>query len=123
MVGIDYYREVWHGSYDGADLNVLISRAELIVSCAISDSGYTLNTIPTGLQENVKSAICAQIDHIGSCGGSEAISENAIASASLGGYSYSLADGGKATSAADLCSLSLRLLRTSGLLYKGVSIL
>ncbi|MBE6855877.1 MAG: hypothetical protein E7500_00395 [Ruminococcus sp.] len=124
---LDFYKNVWHGSFDGADeeLTQLLSRASDIVDNAICMSGYTVSTVPEIYGERVKKAICVQTDHIIFLGGIESITEGSYSSVSLGKFSYSDNASGesKNSSATSLCDLAENYLLPTGLLYRGVSVL
>ena len=62
MVDPAYYKDSWHGGFDGSeeDLRILLSRASDAVDASITMSGYTVNTAPDAVAENVKKAVCAQ---------------------------------------------------------------
>lgn len=56
MVDPAYYKDSWHGSFDGSEeeLRILLSRAADAVNIAITMSGYTVHTVPDMVAENVK---------------------------------------------------------------------
>lgn len=122
----EFYHDVWGGDFGGSDeeLTALLSRAEIIVNNAVMMSGVTVETAPETLQKPLFSAVCAQADYIAENGGISALSEsNSGGSVSLGKFSYS---GGNAEGGGSLCGLcpqAASLLESTGLLYKGVSVL
>ena len=61
MMDSAYYKDNWHGSFDGSEeeLRILLSRAADAVNIAITMSGYTVNTAPDAVAEYVKKAVCA----------------------------------------------------------------
>ena len=124
-VTAEFYRDKWHGGFGGyvgsdEELNVLLSRASDIVNNAVFLSGFTVDTVPSQLDEQVKKAVCAQADYIDSSGGVEAMGESVATSVSLGGFSYSGSDGG--ASACTLCRQAESYLLPTGLLCRGVSV-
>ncbi len=128
MIGAEYYKTQWGGSFDGSDeeLAVLLSSAAQVVESAIYPSGFTADTIPPVWQERYNMAVCAQADYIEAQGGIAALSESGIGgSVTIGKFSYSGgSEGGSAEGAAcSLCLMAQTFLRPTGLLYKGVDVL
>ncbi len=122
----EFYLNIWKGTFSGTseELSQLLSRAEDIVNNAIYLSGYTVETAPEIMKENVMKAVCAQADFIEEGGGTAALTEFPVSSVTLGKFSYSAASGGDAEeSSASLCSLARCYLVPTGLFYKGVSAL
>ena len=123
---LDFYKTEWYGSFDGTDeeLSKLLSCASDIVDHAIYMSGYTVEQVPESVRIPVYKAVCAQADHIESCGGVESLTEGGYSSVTLGKFSYSGASAGEqSSSAASLCTMAQDYLMPTGLLYRGVAVL
>ncbi len=117
-----YYTDTWHGNFDGSaeDLTVLLSRAVDVINIAITMSGYTVNTAPDVVAENVKKAVCAQADYIDAQGGvSNMADSGGVSSATIGKFSYQASDSASST---DLCDQAYQYLTATGLLYRGCSV-
>lgn len=123
MVDPAYYKDSWHGSFDGSeeDLRILLSRASDAVDASITMSGYTVNTAPDAAAEYVKKAVCAQADHIDAQGGVSCMADaGSVVSATVGKFSYqSGAEASGSASDSILCSLAYQYLIPTGLLYRG----
>ena len=122
---ITFYKSEWGGDFGGSDeeLKALLFRAELIVNNAVMMSGVTVEAAPETLKKPLYSAVCAQADYIAENGGVAALSEqNSGGSITLGKFSCSSGSEGGG-SLLSLCPQAVSLLESTGLLYKGVSVL
>ena len=117
---INYYADTWHGNFDGSaeDLTVLLSRAADAINNVIAFSGYTVDTAPDVVADNVKKAVCAQADYIDAQGGVSCLADSSgVSSATIGKFSYqSSAQGDQA---AELCNQAYQYLAPTGILYRG----
>lgn len=121
MVDPAYYKDNWHGSFDGSEeeLRILLSRAADAVNIAITMSGYTVHTVPDMVAENVKKSVCAQADYIEAQGGVSCMADaGSVVSATIGKFSYQSGASGSAAGSM-LCSLAYQYLIPTGLLYRG----
>lgn len=121
MVDPAYYKDSWHGSFDGSEeeLRILLSHAADAVNIAITMSGYTVHTVPDMVAENVKKAVCAQADYIEAQGGVSCMADaGSVVSATIGKFSYQPVASGSAAGSM-LCSLAYQYLIPTGLLYRG----
>lgn len=119
----NYYDREWHGSYvPPSGLAELLHRAGDIVNNAIVMSGYTVETVPEYMQDEVRRAICAETEYLYGHGGTEALSGGEGAgSMSLGAFSYSgSSDALSADRLSCLCAQARAFLAHTGLLRKGV---
>lgn len=125
MLTADYYCNVWHGSFDGNDIELqrLLRRAADTINNAIYLSGMDVDTVtPEPLQERVNNAVCAQADFINACGGVDAMFEADEQSVTLGKFSYTV-DTSNQRNSEELCDLARKYLLPTGLLYRGAKIL
>lgn len=123
---IDFYKNNWHGSFDGTDeeLSLLLSRCTDIVNNAIAFSGYTVDTVPDIFKARVSKAVCAHADYIDNNGGIDSLTDNSYNSVSLGKFSYSTdTSGNKNNGSVTLCLLAQGYLAPTGLLYRGAAVL
>lgn len=120
MVDPAYYKDNWHGSFDGSEeeLRILLSRAADAVNIAITMSGYTVHTVPDMVAENVKKAVCAQADYIEAQGGVSCMADaGSVVSATIGKFSYQSGASGSAAGSM-LCSLTNSDLEKGHLVWK-----
>lgn len=118
-----YYNDTFRGEpVDSTDFPSLCERAgELIEELTL----YRLTptsflAMPEDVQDRVKMAVCAQIEHLDANGGSEFDNGAGMQSATLGKFSYSGGAGANgSTERSRLSSRAERLLWPTGLTYKG----
>ena len=120
----EYYINKWNRSFDGNDeeLEKLLEISTDIVNNAIFLSGYTVQTVPDIFADNVRKAVCSQVDFIFNNGGIEALSLNQIHSASIGKFSYTASSSSSSENdtLSELCSQAVTYLLPTGLLYRGI---
>ena len=116
-----FYTEIYKGAEVDDDLDVLLDRASDIVR---QHTLYCLDNIeifPESIQENIKKAVCAQAEFIGSCGGLESLNSNNIQGFSIG--NFSMTGGGKNSSGnsspASAAPMMISYLESAGMLYRG----
>lgn len=119
-----YYSGTFQGeSVDSADFPGLLERASEIVEemTMYRLTAITFEAMPEAVQEQVKRAVCAQIEYLNANGGSELDNSIGVQSASLGKFSYT-----SGNAAADSASGQIiyapraqRILMPTGLLYRG----
>lgn len=123
-VTVDFYRNTYHGPFDGgdADLLLLLERAEDIIDSEIFLTNQTVSSITDRRQTAVYKAVCAQVDFINSCGGLDGMTDVPISSATLGRFSYSAAGGvtENQQNPSEICTLAAKYLQPTGLLYRGL---
>lgn len=119
----DYYSGTFQGeSVDSADFPGLLERASEIVEemTMYRLTAITFEAMPEAVQEQVKRAVCAQIEYLNANGGSELDNSTGVQSASLGKFSYT--SGSKTDSASGqtiYAPRAQRILMPTGLLYRG----
>ena len=118
-----FYTEIYKGAEVDDDLDALLDRASDIVR---QHTLYRLDDIgifPESIQENIKKAVCAQAEYIGSCGGLESFNSGSIPSFSIG--NFSMTGSGKNSSGnsspASAAPLMISYLESAGMLYRGQS--
>ena len=118
----DYYHDAFMGeSVDTADFPGLLERAAEIVEemTMYRLSEHTFAQMPEAVKENVKKAVCAQLEYLDANGGSDVDTGAALQSASLGKFSYSLLSAGTETGHQLYAPRAMRILVPTGLLYRG----
>lgn len=118
-----YYTESFQGeAVDEAALPGLIVRAEELVEelTLYRLTPLTFSAMPEETQELIRKAICAQVEYMDANGGAEMDMGAGLASASLGGFSYSrAASGSGSTEQSVFAPRAERILWQTGLTYRG----
>ncbi len=113
----DYYLNVYKGEPVDAFDALQLRAAEIVEEMTMYRlTELTYEAMPECVQTAVKKAICAQMEYLDSNGGPDLDNGAALASASLGKFSYTMASEGKPGIYAPR---ALRLLAPTGLLYRG----
>lgn len=128
----DYYNNFYKGvKIEDDDLNALLERASDIVR---QNSIYTLDDIgklPSFMQENLKKAVCAQVEFMEMNGGIEAFASGNVSSGtgfsigkfSMSGVNSSGSSGGISGKISERNSPNmLAYLEAIGFLYRGVGV-
>lgn len=118
-----YYNEIFKGeSVDTADFPDLCARAEEIIE-ELTMYNLTLpafNDMSEDIQEQIREAVCAQIEYLDANGGSEMDNGTGLQSASLGKFSYTQASGADGSAQQPIYApRAMRILAPTGLLYRG----
>ncbi|MBB6446463.1 hypothetical protein [Bacillus benzoevorans] len=117
-----YYHDTYNGvPIEDADLFARLgSRAADLINqlTKYAIHGDNLTKFHSIVQENVKKAVCAQIEYMLQNGGETSIHGGSPASVSVGNFSYQGGAGNEIVSPAAISHL-----RSVGLLYSGLSVL
>ncbi|QFR24090.1 head-tail connector protein [Schleiferilactobacillus harbinensis] len=121
-----YYQEEYMGeSVEADDFNRYRARAADVINqyCNYAFDHHVLTDLPViEDQENVKKAVCAEIEYLSAIGGTTELADrdNLLTATTIGSFSYSQS-GAKPLSRdnAQLSVAALRYLRPTGLLYRG----
>lgn len=111
-----YYTDVYKGTEVYDDLDVLLDRASDIVRHNTLYRLDDISKLPSFMQDNIKKAVCVQVEYINANGGLEWLNSNGAASFSVGKFSMS---GGGASSQQTASPEMLKYLEAVGLLYRG----
>ena len=124
LVDIAYYTDVYKGAEVYDDLGVLLDRASDMVRQSTLCPLDNLSRFPTFVQENVKKAVCAQVEYINANGGLDWINSSGTSSVTIGKFSMSGGSSGGNSSAKQIISPNmLAYLEQAGLLYRGGGVL
>lgn len=125
IVDENYYTDIYKGAEVDDDLSVLLDRASDIVRQNIFYNIDDIEKLPGFMQENIKKAVCAQVEFISSNGGLESLNSNGTSGFSIGKFSMSSGNSvsGNSSGAASPAPLMLSYLEAAGLLYRGEKIL
>lgn len=124
LVDIAYYTDVYKGAEVYDDLGVLLDRASDMVRQSTLCPLDNLSRLPTFVQENVKKAVCAQVEYINANGGLDWINSSGASSVTIGKFSMSSGSSGGNGSAKQIISPNmLAYLEQAGLLYRGGGVL
>ena len=122
----EYYVETYKGVDAHADLERLLERASDIIDMATSNKLQIipLENYPDFVQEQVKKAVCSQVEYFISMGGYETVmtGESEIGNASLGSFSYKEKNENRDRSVALISPSALQYLKSTGLLYSGIEV-
>ena len=119
-VDYTYYIETYKGTLvSDTDFPLLELRAsEMIDDLTMYRVAQTsLSNYSTFIQEQLKKAVCAQIDYIESNGGVDSLNEQSSQSMALGKFNYS---GTMEQSNIQISPLVTQYLFITGLLYRGI---
>lgn len=122
-VTTEFYRNTYHGTFDGEDrdLLLLLEKAEDVIDGEIFLTNTAISDITDSRQVAVYKAVCAQADCINAYGGLEGMTDASISSATLGRFSYSTNNSpGKSENPSEICTLAIKYLQPTGLLYRGL---
>lgn len=111
-----YYTDVYKGTEVYDDLDVLLDRASDIVRHNTLYRLDDISKLPSFMQDNIKRAVCAQVEYINANGGLEWLNSNGAASFSVGKFSMS---GGGTSSQQTASPAMLAYLEAVGLIYRG----
>ena len=122
-VTLDYYNDTFRGeSVDSTDFPSLCEHAGEIIEemtmYRLSEESY--KEMPSGVQERIKKAVCAQIEYLDANRGSDVDNGSNLQSASLGKFNYSKVINSNENSKRSAYSpRAQRILYPTGLLYRG----
>lgn len=119
LVDIAYYTDVYKGVEVYDDLDVLLDRASDMVRQSTLCPLDNLSRLPTFVQENVKKAVCAQVEYINANGGLDWINSSGTSSVTIGKFSMSGSSGGNSSVKQIVSPNMLAYLEQAGLLYRG----
>lgn len=115
-----YYTDVYKGAEVYDDLDVLLDRASDTVRQHTIYRLDDISKLPEFMQENIKKAVCAQVEYINANGGLDWLNSNGAATVSIGKFSMSGGSSGGASAANNMASPTmLAYLEAVGLLYRG----
>lgn len=115
-----YYTDVYKGTEVYDDLGVLLDRASDIVRQHTIYRLDDISMLPSFMQDNIKRAVCAQVEYINANGGLDWLNSNGVVSFSIGKFSMSSgSSGGGASSQQTVSPAMLAYLEAVGLLYRG----
>ena len=121
-VDYKYYIEIFGGEFVSEDdFPSLLSRASEIVEemCMYRIQAENMDKYGTFIQEQVKKAVCAQIEYLDANGGSEMDNGGEFQSAGLGKFNYTKASSSETSAQSVRAPRAMRLLAPTGLLYRG----
>lgn len=118
-----YYKDTYQGeSVASADFPSLCMRAEEIIEemtlYRVSETLFP--SYPKEVQEQIKKAVCAQIEYLDANGGSDMDTGADLQSAALGKFNYTKSAGANGSTVQSIYSpRAKRLLYPTGLMYRG----
>ena len=115
-----YYRETFKGIpvEDDAELERLLMRASDHIDNVTNYrlKGVEFNTLADFFQEQVKKAVCAQVEYVTQSGGLDSFGSGDVTRVSVGQFSYQ-----NGSSGSDMSNQALNYLKPTGLLYTGIT--
>lgn len=121
-IDLDYYQNEFKGtSTDAETFATLSERATDLIDMITGFKliGADLTSFNEHFQSYVKKAVASQVEYMISQGGETSIHGNSLASASLGGFSYS--ENGE-NQKGIISPMVINYLRPTGLLYRGIKL-
>lgn len=119
----EYYSNTFHGeSVNPSDFPSLLDRATEVIEemCMYRVTPVTILAMPEEVQEQIRKAVCAQIEYLDANGGSDMDNGADLQSAGLGKFNYTKASGASGSTQQSLYApRAQRILAPTGLLYRG----
>lgn len=119
----EYYHDTFRGeSINPSDFPSLLDRATEVIEemCMYRVTPVTILAMPEEVQEQIRKAVCAQIEYLDANGGSDMDNGADLQSAGLGKFNYTKASGASGSTQQSLYApRAQRILAPTGLLYRG----
>ncbi|SEP56917.1 hypothetical protein SAMN05216232_0185 [Virgibacillus subterraneus] len=119
-----YYDDTYKGTpvEDVAEFNRLAQRSSEVIDqlTSYTIANYEFTQLATFLQDQVKKAVCAQVEHYALNGGYDAVNAGKLSSVSIGSFNYTEKESKNNNS--KISSDAVDFLTPTGLLYSGIGV-